>query len=207
MKSFTVLTATAAALDRPNIDTDLLIPKQFLTRIERTGYGPFLFYDLRFDEKGVENPEFLLNHPENRQAQILLARENFGCGSSREHAVWALDDFGFRVIIAPSFGDIFRNNSLGVGLLLIELPSEKLDPLMAKVLANPGIKLTVDLTAMTITGPSGAVTGFEMESNRRERYLGGLDAIGLTLKYVSQIEAYEKSHAQPWEAALPKRAQ
>ncbi|MDR2443233.1 MAG: 3-isopropylmalate dehydratase small subunit [Deltaproteobacteria bacterium] len=203
MKAFTVLTSKAVAIDQPNIDTDLLIPKQFLTRIDRSGYGPFLFYDLRFDDNGQENEGFILNRPEGQKAQILLARENFGCGSSREHAVWALDGFGFRVVIAPSFGDIFYNNSLSQGLLLIKLPPSSFEPLIKRVLETQGLELTVDLKAQTITTPDSQVIPFEIDSLRREKYLQGLDAIGLTLRHEEAILAYEKAHAKPWQASLP----
>lgn len=206
MRPFTFLTAPAVAIDRPNIDTDLLIPKQFLIRIERTGYGQFLLNDLRFKEDGSPNPDFVLNRPETKGAGILLSRENFGCGSSREHAVWALDDYGFRVVIAPSFGDIFYNNALGDGLLLIKAPADVLEPLMAKVLAKQGLLLTVDLRQMTITGPCGIAAAFDMDPERRERHLGGLDAIELTLARSEAIEVYEKTHNKPWQAVGPKKA-
>jgi 3-isopropylmalate/(R)-2-methylmalate dehydratase small subunit len=205
MRAFTVLTAPAAAIDRPNIDTDLLVPKQFLIRIARTGYGAFLFHDLRFDEEGREKPDFVLNRPEAKGAAILLARENFGCGSSREHAVWALDDFGIRVVIAPSFGDIFYNNALGDGLLLIRLPEEAHRPLMEATLARQGLELTVDLRELLITGPGGIRAPFEMDPVRRERHLGGLGAIELTLEHSEAIEAYERSHARSYQAAGPRR--
>ena len=205
MRAFTVLTAPAVAIDRPNIDTDLLVPKQFLTRIVRTGFGRFLFNDLRFLEDGSENPDFILNRPEGRGAGILVTRENFGCGSSREHAVWALDDFGFRVVVAESFGDIFYNNALGDGLLLITLPGPVIQPLRDLVMACQGVELTVDLRAQAITGPEGLAICFEMDPVRRERHLGGLDAIGLALREVEAIEAYERAHDRPWEAVGPRR--
>jgi 3-isopropylmalate/(R)-2-methylmalate dehydratase small subunit len=204
MRAFTALTAPAVAIDRPNIDTDLLVPKQFLTRIDRTGYGQFLLHDLRFLEDGSPNPGFILNRPEAAGAAILLAGPNFGIGSSREHAVWALDGFGFRVVIAPSFGDIFYNNALGDGLLLIVLGEPELRPLMAKVLARQGAEVTVDLRELKIAGPEGLEIPFQMEAERRERHLGGLDAIGLTLQREAAIEAYERTHGKPWQACGPQ---
>jgi 3-isopropylmalate/(R)-2-methylmalate dehydratase small subunit len=206
MRAFTTLTAPAVAVDRPNVDTDLLIPKQFLIRIDRTGYGQFLFNDLRFFEDGSPNPDFVLNRPEAKGAAILLSRENFGCGSSREHAVWALDDFGFRAVIAPSFGDIFYNNALGDGLLLVRMPEKDLEPLMQKVLSSPGLPVTVDLREMRVFGPDAIELAFEMEDERRERHLKGLDAIGLTLSKLEAIEAYEKAHDQPWQAHGPDKS-
>jgi 3-isopropylmalate/(R)-2-methylmalate dehydratase small subunit len=204
MRAFTVLTAPAVALDRPNVDTDLIIPKQFLTRIDRKGFGQFLFNDLRFFEDGSPNPSFILNQPEGERAGILLSRENFGCGSSREHAVWALDDFGFRVVIAPSFGDIFYNNALGAGLLLIRLQDADFAPLLEKVLNRQGLSLTVDLREKTITGP-GIGLGFDIDPERRERHLGVLDAIELTLERAGAIEEYERTHGKPWQAAGPAK--
>jgi 3-isopropylmalate/(R)-2-methylmalate dehydratase small subunit len=207
MRPFTVLTAPAAVFDRPNVDTDLLVPKQFLTGVERTGFGRHLFHDLRYFEDGSENPNFFLNQAPNRRAGVLLAGKNFGCGSSREHAAWALEDFGFRVVIAPGFGDIFKNNAFNVGLLLIELESGPLGRLKELVLAEPGLPLTVDLVERRIFSPGGAVeAAFTIDADRRERLLGGLDAIGLTLRSEAAVEAYEKAHAQSWRAALPGRS-
>jgi 3-isopropylmalate/(R)-2-methylmalate dehydratase small subunit len=203
MQAFTVLTASAAVFDRPNIDTDLLVPKQFLIRIDRTGFGRYLFYNLRFNDDGSENPSFFLNQPQNRKAGILLAGENFGCGSSREHAAWALEDYGFKVIIAPSFGDIFRNNAFGIGLLLVELAPEKIKYLIGAVNGAPGLKLTVDLIKQTIVGPELEEVPFDIDPHRREKLLKGLDEIGLTLQKEQSILAYEKAHDSPWEAALP----
>src|SRR5581483_3279985 len=145
MKAFTTHTGRVAALDRPNVDTDQIIPKQFLKRIERTGFGQYLFFDWRFREDGTDNPDFELNRPEARGATILLARRNFGCGSSREHAPWALEDYGFRVLIAPSFADIFYNNCLGNGMLPIVLPEEDVDALFKATEAQPGFRLHVSL--------------------------------------------------------------
>jgi 3-isopropylmalate/(R)-2-methylmalate dehydratase small subunit len=205
MRAFTVLTAPAVAIDRPNIDTDLLVPKQFLIRIDRDGYGQFLFYDLRFLEDGSVSPDFVLNQPQTKGAGILVARGSFGIGSSREHAVWALLDYGLRVVVAPAFGDIFYNNALGDGLLLVKLPEAQFEPLIGLVLANQGVELTVDLRELLISGPDGLKIPFEMDPVRRERHLGGLDAIGLTLQREAAIEAYEKSHDRPWQAVGPRR--
>ena len=177
MDKFTVLTGLVAPLDRANVDTDQIIPKQFLKRIERTGFGEFLFFDWRAD------PAFELNHQSGR---ILLAGRNFGCGSSREHAPWALQDYGFDVVIAPSFGDIFRQNSLKIGLLPVQLPSEQVRDLMARA----GESLTVDLEARTAGGYA-----FELDDFSRECLLHGLDDVALTLREVDAIDAYEASHA------------
>ncbi|MDR1545898.1 MAG: 3-isopropylmalate dehydratase small subunit [Deltaproteobacteria bacterium] len=207
MQPFDVLTAVAAVLDRPNVDTDLLVPKQFLTSIERSGFGRHLFHDLRYLEDGRENPDFFLNQAPFRRARILLSGENFGCGSSREHAAWALEDFGFRVVAAPSFGDIFRNNAFNIGLLLVELPPERLRRLMDLTLAEPGRELTVDLRSQTISRPNGLTEAeFSIDPDRRERLLNGLDAIGLTLKREAAVEAYEQAHGQSWRAVLPGRS-
>ncbi|MDR2142136.1 MAG: 3-isopropylmalate dehydratase small subunit [Deltaproteobacteria bacterium] len=203
MEAFKTRAFLAAVLDRPNVDTDLIIPKQFLTRIERSGYGRFLFHDLRFLDDGRENPDFILNLPRYRGAGLLISRENFGCGSSREHAPWALDDYGLKVIIAPSFGDIFRNNSLKVGLLLIELPNEVISDLMARVTGQVGYQVTVDLAGQALTGSDGWARGFEVEPFTKEKLLTGGDEIAQTLLAEAKIAAYEKNHAHPWEAVLP----
>jgi 3-isopropylmalate/(R)-2-methylmalate dehydratase small subunit len=203
MKSFIQLTATAAYLDWPNVDTDLLIPKQFLISIERHGFGRYLFNDLRYLEDGSENSDFILNQAPYRGAAILVARENFGCGSSREHAAWALDDYGFRVVIAPSFGDIFFNNALNVGLVLVTLPADKVGELIKKIKEGPGLKLTVSLRDMTVADSEGFKIDFFMDGHRRERYLNGWDEIDLTLNSLEAIETYEKARSKSWEAALP----
>jgi 3-isopropylmalate/(R)-2-methylmalate dehydratase small subunit len=203
MKPLKRLTAAAAAVNRPNIDTDLIIPKQFLIKIERDGYGRHLFHNIRFLEDGRENPDFVLNKPGYREAKILAAQENFGCGSSREHAAWALEDFGIRVVLAPSFGDIFRNNAFNCGLAPIELDQRTIDDLIAKLDKSPGTELTVDLEEKLISGPDGLHIPFEMEEHRRRRLVGGLDMIGLTLQKEEAIKAYEKSHAEIWLAGLP----
>jgi 3-isopropylmalate/(R)-2-methylmalate dehydratase small subunit len=181
MRKFTTVTSTAVVLDRPDVDTDQIIPKQFLKRIERSGFGEFLFFDWRKD------PDFELNHQSGR---ILLAGRNFGCGSSREHAPWSLQDYGFDVVIAPSFGDIFRQNSLQIGLLPVQLPAEQVQELMAR--ARAGEELTVDLAAR-IAGDFP----FEIDDHSRERLLEGLDDVALTLREADAITAYEAAHPAP----------
>ncbi|MDR1165965.1 MAG: 3-isopropylmalate dehydratase small subunit [Deltaproteobacteria bacterium] len=204
MEAFKTYTAVAAYLDRPNVDTDLIIPKQFLKSVERAGFGKRLFNDLRYKPDGeTEEETFILNFPRYRGAQTLVAGENFGCGSSREHAAWALEDYGFKTIVAPSFGDIFRNNSLKVGLLLIELSAPKARELMERIEKTPGYSLTVDLEKTTLKGSDGWETAFEVESWRREKLLAGLDEIDLTLSREAEIRAYEKERSASWEAALP----
>jgi 3-isopropylmalate/(R)-2-methylmalate dehydratase small subunit len=179
-------------MDRANVDTDQIIPKQFLKRIERTGFGQFLFFDWRFLDNGQPNPKFELNDPRFVGATILLARRNFGCGSSREHAPWALEDYGFRVLIAPSFADIFYNNCFKNGMLPIRLSDEQVDDLFRRA-AKPGYKLNVSLETCTITDDQGLEISFEVESHRRHCLLNGLDDIGQTLAHEAQITAYEKS--------------
>ena len=184
MKAFRSLTARAAVLDRPDVDTDQIIPKQFLKRIERTGYGEFLFYDWRQD------PDFELNRPGYDGAKILLTGPNFGCGSSREHAAWALQDYGFDVVIAPSFGDIFFSNAVQVGLVPVTLPANEVKALMAAV--GDGADLTVDLETRTIVDPAGRTIAFEIDPFVRTCLLEGLDAIGRTLQHESEIAAFEE---------------
>ncbi len=197
MDPFTTLTGTVAPLDRMNVDTDQIIPKQFLKRIERTGYEDALFYDWRFFEDGTTpNPEFELNAERYQGAAILLARDNFGCGSSREHAPWALHDYGFQCLLAPSFADIFFNNCFNNGMLPIRLPNEVIDALFDEVHAQEGYALAVDLSAQTITKPGGEVISFEIDAFLKERLLNGLDQIGLTLRHEEKIQAYEEAHAQ-----------
>jgi 3-isopropylmalate/(R)-2-methylmalate dehydratase small subunit len=191
MKPFKKLTGVAAALDRVNVDTDQIIPKQYLKRIERTGFGQFLFADWRFREDGSVNPDFELNRPEFAGASILVAGANFGCGSSREHAPWALLDYGFRAIIAPSFADIFFNNCFKNGMLPIRLSEDQVQELLRLIGENPGMQLTVDLEAQTISDERGLSIPFEVEAFRREALLSGLDEIGLTLQYEEQIGEYE----------------
>jgi 3-isopropylmalate/(R)-2-methylmalate dehydratase small subunit len=185
VKAFIRLTAKAVALDRADVDTDQIMPKQFLKRIERTGFGQFVFHDWRQD------PNFELNRPEAAGAKILLTGRNFGCGSSREHAPWGLQDYGFDVIIAPSFGDIFRQNSIQIGLVPVVLPQEEVKRLMT----FSGQELTVDLEAQTVTTPDGSTVAFDFDPSARHRLLNGLDDIGLTLAHEDAIAAYEAAHA------------
>jgi len=180
-------------MDRSNVDTDQIIPKQFLKRIERTGFGQFLFFDWRFLEDGSPNPAFELNRPEYAGASILLARRNFGCGSSREHAPWALEDYGFRVLLAPSFADIFYNNCFKNGLLPIRLDAPTVEGLFARAASHRGYRLTVDLEQCTITDEHGLVLPFEVDAFRRRCLLEGLDDIGLTLVHEDKIAAYERA--------------
>lgn len=202
MEAFTTVTTLAALLDRPNVDTDLIIPKQFLKHIERSGFGRFVFYDLRFRPDGSSDPDCSLNQSRYQGAGILVSRENFGCGSSREHAPWALMDYGFRAVIAPSFGDIFKNNSFKNGLLLIELSAQETDELIRLVDSRPGLELSIDLAAQTVTGPDGFSARFDIDPFRKELLLNGWDDISLTLKKEDKIENYEKFHARPWQAAV-----
>ncbi|MFQ5929584.1 MAG: 3-isopropylmalate dehydratase small subunit [Acidobacteriota bacterium] len=192
MERFTKHSGLVAALDLVNVDTDQIIPKQFLKRIERTGYGQFLFYDWRFNEDGSLNPDFELNQPRFKGATILLTRANFGCGSSREHAPWALLDYGFRSILAPSFADIFCNNCFKNGILPVCLSEEQVEELFGRATANLGYQLTVDLRSQTITDELGLEYHFEVDSFHRECLLKGLDEIGLTLQYEDQIREYER---------------
>ena len=209
MDRFTRLSGLVAPLDRANVDTDAIIPKQFLKSIKRSGFGPNLFDAWRYldaGEPGMDNgerplnPEFVLNHPRYKGAQILLARENFGCGSSREHAPWALIDYGFRAIVAPSYADIFFNNSFKNGLLPVVLPAETVDRLFRETAAAPGYKLTIDLEQQTVTTPSGQSLRFEIDPFRKHNLLNGLDEIGLTLQHAGEIKAFESKHRanQPW---------
>jgi 3-isopropylmalate/(R)-2-methylmalate dehydratase small subunit len=195
MQPFTKRTGLVAPLDRVNVDTDAIIPKQFLKRIERTGFGQFLFYDWRFDENGAPNPDFELNNPRYQGATILLARNNFGCGSSREHAPWALLDYGFQVIIAPSFADIFYNNCFKNGILPIRLPESDVDLLFKRTKEKEGYTLTVDLEQLLIFDDEGLSIPFEVETHRRECLLKGLDDIGITLQYEDKIAEYERTRA------------
>ena len=196
MEPFTIHTGVVAALDRANVDTDQIIPKQFLKRIERTGFGEFLFFDWRFLADGSPNPDFELNAPELAGASILLARRNFGCGSSREHAPWALGDYGFRVVIAPTFADIFYSNCFHNGILPIRLEETDVDELFRRSEAGPS-RLTVDLTTQTISDDSGFSRGFEIDAFRRRSLLEGLDAIGLTLQHATAIDEWEQAHGVP----------
>ena len=194
MKPFTKHTGIVVPMDRSDVDTDQLVPKQFLKRIERSGFGKFLFYDWRYLDDGSDNPEFELNFPQYKGATILLARRNFGCGSSREHAPWAVADYGFRVVIASSFADIFFNNSFKNGILLVRLSEEEIDSLFKRAAAHENYKLTVDLEAKKITDDYGLDQPFEIDDFRRTRLLQGLDDIALTLQNEDDIAAYEKAH-------------
>ena len=194
MKPLLEVTGRVAVLDRPDVDTDQIIPKQFLKRIERTGYGEFLFYDWRLDEDGDERPGFELNREEFRGASILLAGRNFGCGSSREHAAWALQDYGFDAVIAPSFGDIFRTNAGKIGMLAIALPADEVGRLMESVDLDSGSEMSVDLERRVIVAPDGREVPFDFDEATRDRILHGLDEIALTLQHEDAIAAYETAH-------------
>ena len=193
MEPFVRVTGIAAALDRVNVDTDQIIPKQFLKLIERTGFGKFLFFDWRYGQDGVTpNPEFPLNAPVYRGAQILVTGANFGCGSSREHAPWALLDYGFRAIIAPSYADIFYNNCFKNGILPVVLPEETVNLLLRRAERTDGYLLTVDLETQTVSDSEGLSVPFTVDPFRRHSLLNGLDDIGLTLQHLSDIEAFER---------------
>lgn len=209
MRKFKTLNGLVAPLDRPNVDTDAIIPKQYLKSVKRSGFGPNLFDDWRYLEPGEPgqdhskrklNPDFVLNEPRYKDAQILLARENFGCGSSREHAVWALEDAGFRVLIAPSFADIFFNNCFKNGVLPIVLAAQSLDALFKAVQSQQGYRLEVDLERQTVTRPDGETLAFEVDGFRKYCLLNGLDDIGLTLQRADDIAAYEERRKReaPW---------
>jgi 3-isopropylmalate/(R)-2-methylmalate dehydratase small subunit len=195
MKPFTKHTGRVVAMDRANVDTDQIIPKQFLKRIERTGFGEFLFWDWARNEDGSLRPEFELNRPEARGASVLVTRRNFGCGSSREHAPWALEDWGFRVLIAPSFADIFYNNCFKNGMLPIVLSDEQVDELFRRAAASSSYMLTADLESCLLTDDSGLSIQIEVEPFRRQCLLNGLDDIGLTLEHEAKIAAYEQAHS------------
>ena len=209
MEKFTVHTGLVIPLDRSNVDTDAIIPKQYLKSIQRTGFGPTLFDDWRYLEPGepgmdhskrTPNPDFVLNAPRYAGASVLLARENFGCGSSREHAVWALTDYGIRTVIAPSYADIFFNNSFKNGLLPLTLPAEVIDQLFVEAQATEGYQLTVNLEDQQVVTPSGAAFAFSIDDFRKYCLLNGLDDIGLTLQHADDIRAYEAKRQQtaPW---------
>ena len=191
MQPFTRHTGRVAALPRANVDTDQIIPKQFLKRIERTGFGPALFYDWRYRPDGAPDPEFELNRPNAAGASILVTGPNFGCGSSREHAAWALRDFGLRVVIAPSFGDIFRTNAGKNGMVAITLPDHEVKRLMEGIDLDRGSELTVDLERCVIVAPDGREVPFALDESLRHRLLAGLDDIALTLQHEDEIAAYE----------------
>lgn len=196
MQPFTQHTGIVAPLEALNVDTDQIIPKQFLKRIERTGYEDMLFYDWRYlDDGKTPNPDFEMNAPRYKGASILLTKDNFGCGSSREHAPWALYDYGFRCILAPSYADIFYNNCFNNGMLPIKLPIESIEQLFCEVRAQEGYELTVDLEQQTIAKPDGGAIRFDLHPFLRERLLNGWDQIGLTLRFEDKIAAYEAAHA------------
>jgi 3-isopropylmalate/(R)-2-methylmalate dehydratase small subunit len=200
MKPFTTLTAIAAPLDMANVDTDKIIPARYLRKPREPGYDPYLFYDMRFDAEGRERPDFVLNQAAYRKAGILVAGANFGCGSSREGAVYAMLDRGIRSVIAPSFGDIHYANQLQNGMLPVILPEQVCAGLCEQLRAAPGAAITVDLDSQTVTAPDGVVHPFEIDTVYRERLLKGLDEVGLVLQYLPQIEAFEERHhrAMPW---------
>jgi len=193
MNPFRIHTGLVAVLDRPNVDTDQIIPKQFLKRVERTGFGEFLFYDWRFSAEGQPDPSFPLNEPRYLGASILIAGRNFGCGSSREHAPWALADYGFRAIIAPSFADIFRNNCMKNGLLPVVLSDAEINELMNRARASEGYEVTADLEARLVSDAGGFSAGFDIGDFQRDCLLNGLDDIGLTLQHETEIAAYENN--------------
>lgn len=194
MKPIKEVTSVLAPLDRSNVDTDQIIPKQFLKRIERTGFGKYLFYNWRFDDNGAEKADFELNKPEYAGTEILISRENFGCGSSREHAPWALGDYGFRVVIAVNFADIFYNNCFKNGILPIQLSEADVDDLMKKAKAKP-LEITVSLESETVTTEDGDTYSFKIDEYRRQMLLNGWDEIALTLQLEDKIAEYEKAQA------------
>ena len=209
MQAFTKLNGLVVPLDRANVDTDAIIPKQFLKSIKRTGYGPFLFDEWRYEDVGqpemdcTNRPirkDFVLNQPRYQGAEIMLARENFGCGSSREHAPWAIADYGISCVVAPSFADIFYNNCFKNGILPVVLSDAEMDVLFAETESNEGYTLNIDLEAQTVTTPSGQVFSFEVDDFRKHCLLNGLDDIGLTLQQADKIKAYEQKRQQeaPW---------
>ncbi|MGO9436033.1 MAG: 3-isopropylmalate dehydratase small subunit [Terracidiphilus sp.] len=194
MEPFRTLTALAAPLDRANVDTDQIIPKQFLKRIERTGYGEFLFFDWRRTPAGEQDPIFVVNDPRYKGAKILIAGKNFGCGSSREHAAWALGDFGFRCVIAPTFADIFFSNAGKNGIVLARLTEEEVATLLENAQKTPGYQLTVSLEDQAVTDASGFKASFEIDPFRKFCLLEGLDDIGLTLRHAAALDAFEAKH-------------
>ena len=195
MRIFTKLTGLAAPLDRANVDTDQIIPKQFLKRIERTGFGEFAFFDWRYLEDGVPNPDFVLNDRRYEGASILVAGRNFGSGSSREHAPWALGEYGFRAVIATSFGDIFRSNCMQNGMLPVVLSEDEVDTLMARALRQDGYRITIDLESQSVTDESGFSGQFDIDEYRKDSLLKGLDDIGRTLELEDDIAAFEASRS------------
>ncbi|MFF2014408.1 3-isopropylmalate dehydratase small subunit [Paenibacillus sp. NPDC058177] len=195
MEAFKKLTGIVAPVDRVNVDTDAIIPKQFLKRIERTGFGQFLFYEWRFDEEGNDNPTFEMNKPRYKGASVLVSRANFGCGSSREHAPWAIMDYGFKTVIAPSYADIFYNNCFKNGILPIKLSEEQVEDLFQRTAQYDGYELHVDLENKVLSDDHGLNIAFDLDEHRRQFLLQGLDDIGLTLQHADEISAYEERHA------------
>ncbi|HEX6773109.1 MAG TPA: 3-isopropylmalate dehydratase small subunit [Acidobacteriaceae bacterium] len=208
MEPIRKITSHAAPLPFPNIDTDQIIPKQFLKRIERTGYEDFLFYDWRYKldipDHVEPNPEFVLNKPEYQGAKILIAEKNFGCGSSREHAAWAIQQYGFRAVIAPSFADIFFSNAGKNGIVLARLTDDEVKTLLARSIENPKHQITIDLERQTVTDELGFQARFEIDAFRKECLLNGLDDIGLTLRHAAALDSYETKHNNAfWSAPKP----
>ena len=195
MQPYAKVKGVVAPLDRANVDTDQIIPKQFLKRIERTGFGPFAFFDWRYHEDGTPNPDFELNRPGYENATVLVAGRNFGCGSSREHAPWALEDMGFRTVIAPSFADIFFNNCFQNGMLPVVLPEETVNELLSRAKERPGYQLTVNLEDQSVSDEEGVVAHFDVDDFRKHCLLNGLDNVGLTLQHQDDIERFEKTRS------------
>ncbi len=200
MKPYTNHTSTAALMDRSNVDTDQIIPKQFLKKVERSGFGVHLFHDWRYNADGSDNADFELNKAAFKDAKILVAGDNFGCGSSREHAPWAIEDYGFNTIISTSYADIFYNNCFKNGILPIVVSRQELDQLMQEIRDNEGVKFTIDLPEQTISTPAGSVVKFDIDEFRKQNLLLGLDDIGMTLQQVDKIDAFEARQQQthPW---------
>ncbi|MDR1315137.1 MAG: 3-isopropylmalate dehydratase small subunit [Deltaproteobacteria bacterium] len=205
MEPFSTFTSVAACLERSNVDTDMIIPKQFLKRIDRHGYGDHLFYDLRYTEDGVADPSFELNAPRYNGAGVLVSLDNFGCGSSREAAAWAIQDYGIKAVVAAGFADIFSGNSLKVGLLLVELPLPETLELMRRIRGQDGYSITVDLERKLLTGSDGWRREFDIDPFKREKLLKGQDDIDATLALEDKIASYELAHSNPWQAVLPER--
>jgi 3-isopropylmalate/(R)-2-methylmalate dehydratase small subunit len=209
MIAINTLTSKAVPLPLPNIDTDQIIPKQFLKRIERTGYGEFLFFDWRYDSETPdvvkERPDFVLNKPEHKGSEILIAEKNFGCGSSREHAAWAINQYGFRAVIAPTFADIFFSNAGKNGIILVRLTEEEVQTLLARCTKNPDHQLTISLEAQTVTDTEGFNAHFDIDPFRKYCLLNGLDDIGLTLRHEAELDKFESHHDKDFWSA-PKVA-
>ena len=198
LEKFRKLTSIVAPLDRANVDTDQIIPKQFLKRIERTGFGEFAFFDWRYLEEGVLNPDFILNEDRYRGANILVGGRNFGSGSSREHAPWALMEMGYKAIISTSFADIFRNNCMQNGLLPVVLEETEVDTIMARALRGAGYEVTVDLASQTVTDDLGLKTNFDIDPFRKNSLMAGLDDVGVTLEFTKAIDSYEGKQTKRW---------